>query len=346
MTTRCRRLALATALVTIVTGRLSFTTDVSAETQSWSVVGTIPGPADLVQIRGTRAYVADAAAMRIIDVSDAAAPKLIGRFTFPEKIWAFTVVGPLAYVAADWFGFAILDIATPEAPVLRGSFKTLGQAWGLAVSDRTAVVANQMSGIDVLDISNLDSPRPVGNYFTEGYARDVAISGSLAYVVDQPTGFSVLDVSQGGPPREVSTQQSAQSPLIVALAPEGSTAATSPRLACVVGGRGPVGSRLQVYDISDPAAPVRVAAYKTPGRALRVAVHGSRAYVADGPEGLQIVDLSNPAAPMIAESFKTPGPARDVALSESLMLVVSGDASKGDDPKAGGAGVLILRRTP
>jgi hypothetical protein len=133
--------------------------------------------------------------------------------------------------------------------------------------------------------------------------------------------------------------------LIIAIAPEGSTAADSPKLACLVGGRRQVGSRLQVYDISDPAAPAKLATYKTPGSALRVAVHGSLAYVADGPEGLQIVDLSKPSTPTIAAAYKTPGPARDVAVAESMVLVVSGEAAAGTDPQNGGAGVLILGRT-
>lgn len=342
--TRLRRLALRAAVILVSTAWIGSVATAAAAETAWSLVGTIGGPADLVQLRGTRAYIADGANLRIVDVSDTTAPKVIGRFTFPEKIWAFTVDGPVVYAANDWSGFVILDLSNLAAPVLRGSFKTVGQAWGLAVSGKTAVVANQMSGIDVLDISDLDKPVALGSYFTEGYARDVAVSGSLAYVVDQPTGFSVLDVSKKGPPKEVSSQQSAHSPLIIAIAPEGSTAANGPKLACLVGGRRQIGSRLQVYDISDPAAPVRVATYKTPGSALRVAVHGSHAYVADGPEGLQIVDLSRPSTPTIAEFYKTPGSARDVAVTEAMVLVVSGEATAGVDPGTGGAGVLILGR--
>ena len=107
-------------------------------------------------------------------------------------------------------------------------------------------------------------------------------------------------------------------------------------------GRGPQSGWLQIYDISNPAAPVKVTAYKTPGRAARVAVQGSLAFVADGAEGLQVVDLSDPARPSLAHSYKTAGPARDVAVADSLVFVVVGEPGHvlGDEV----AGVVILRR--
>jgi hypothetical protein len=294
------------------------------------------------------AYVAAGPTLRIVDVTDPASARTVGTFKFPERVWAFTVRGSLAYIAGDWLGLGILDVSNPSAPRLRGSFKTVGQAWGVAVSGANAVVANQMSGIDVVDVSDPDKPVSLGSYFTDGYARDVAISGSLAYVVDQPTGFSILDVSKSGPPIELSTQQSAQVPLTVTVSQSPGSAAASPKIVCVLGGRGLLsgGGPLQIYDVSNPAAPVKVTSYSTPGRAQRIKLWGSLVYVADGPEGLQIVDLSNPDKPSIADSYKTVGPARDVAITDSLIFVAVGETSQSADPARGGAGVLILRRNP
>lgn len=303
-----------------------------------SVVATIAGPADLVQVHGRFAYVTAGPLLRVVDVSDPSIPKQVGGFTFPAKIWAFTVSGSLVYAAVGWSGLVVLDLSDPVAPRLRGSFKTLGEAWGVAFTGGKAIVANQMSGVDVLDVTNPDTPVLVGNYFTEGYARDVATWGALAYVIDQPTGFSVLDVSKRGPPAEVSSQQSAGSPMVIAVAqPSGDGA---PKIACVVGaGRSPQAGWLQVYDVSDPRAPVKAAAFKTPGRAVRVAVQGNTAYVADA-FGLQVVDLSSPTTPSLAHSYQTVGPARDVAVAGPFVYVVAGEAGRE------GAGVVILRRDP
>jgi hypothetical protein len=50
--------------------------------------------------------------------------------------------------------------------------------------------------------------------------------------------------------------------------------------------------------VSNPAAPVRLGGYNTPGYAEGVAVVGNLVFVADGSRGLQVIDVSNPAAPV------------------------------------------------
>jgi hypothetical protein len=52
-----------------------------------------------------------------------------------------------------------------------------------------------------------------------------------------------------------------------------------------------------------------------------MALKGTVAYVADGPEGIQVVDLSNPSTPTIVATFKTPAPAREVAVAGSTVFV-------------------------
>ena len=96
-------------------------------------------------------------------------------------------------------------------------------------------------------------------------------------------------------------------------------------------GRGPTllcgagGGNLQVYDVSDSAAPVHRATFETPGRAARVSLSGSLAFVADSAAGVQVVDLSTPAAPKLVGGCRTQRPARDVAAVGSLVFVVTGD---------------------
>jgi hypothetical protein len=336
------RLTLLRACLACGTAAIVLTPATAAQSPHFTIVGTVPGPADLVKLHGSYAYIAAGPTLRIVDMTEVSAPKLVSTFTFPKRIWALAVSATAVYAADDWAGLVILDVTNPAAPRQRGSYKTLGQAWGLDIVGNTAVVANQMSGIDIIDVADPDKPVVSGTYFTEGYARDVAISGSLAYVIDQPSGFSVLDVSKRGPPTELSTQQSAQSPLIVAV----SETSSGRRIASLVGGRGSQSSGVQVYDVSDPAAPMRVSTFKTQGRAFRVDMHGALAYVADGVEGLQVVDLSDPAHPSRRDSYRTVGPARDVAVSDSLVLVVVGETRKDADPRDGGAGVLVLKRAP
>jgi len=296
---------------------------------------------DLIRVQGTYAYVAAARTLTIFDISNPAAPRREGAYTFPEKIWGFRVVGSAVYVAADFFGLGILDVSDASAPTLRGSMKTPGQAKNVAVFGTKAVVADHMSGVDFIDVSNPAKPVSLGSFFLDGYARDVVAAGSLAYAVDAPAGLYVFDLSKPGPLDAVSTQQSAAAPGSIVVS-DVVSASPGTKVAVLVG----AGS-LQVYDVSNPAAPpVKAATYRTPGgRPLRVALKGTQAYVADGLEGLQVVELSTPSMPRLVGTYKTPNPARDVAVADSLVFVVAGPLPQGN-LSSGGGGVLLLRQTP
>jgi hypothetical protein len=302
----------------------------AAQSLQFTRLGTIPGPSDLVRVDAGRAFVAAAKTLTIFDVAKPEAPRRLGTHTFPEKIWGFRVIGPTAYVAADFYGFATLDVSNPAAPALRGVLKTPGQAKNVAIYGSKALVADHMSGVDYLDISNPAQPKKLGSFFLDGYARDVVAAGPLAFAVDSPSGLYVLDLDRPDPIESaVSSLQSASTPSFVEI----SEPSASPRLVCIVGA-----GLLQFYDVSNPAAPAKVSTLKTPGRPVRATLKGKFAYVADGLEGLQVVDLSTPSAPKIVGSFKTPAPARDVAVDNGIVYVVVGAREEPGE-------VVILRQS-
>lgn len=305
---------------------------VSAQTLNFSPVGSIPGPADMVRVQGDYAYVAAGRTLTVVDVSDPAAPERQGSYTFPEEIWSFRVAGAFAYVGVNFFGLGILDVSNPAAPTLRGAFKTPGQAKVGAVSGTKALVVDHMEGILLLDVSNPAAPVSLGSFFVDGYARDVVTSGSMAYAVDSPTGLYVFDLSTPGPLEPVSVLHSGTGLRSVEVAE--ASAAGSPNLVYLVGG-----GSLQVYDVSDPTAPVEVTRYRPPGGVQRVSVRGTLAYVAAGQAGLQVVDFSLPSTPRLVGEYATARPARDVAVTDSLVCVVVGG-------RGGTREVVILRQTP
>ena len=294
---------------------LALAGSVAAQPVALRQVGSVKVPADTVEIRGAHAYVAGGKTLTVLDLSNPASPRKVGEYSFPEQIWSFRIVGSHAYVAANFFGLGILDISNPAAPTLRASFKTPGQAKGVALVGTTAFVADHMTGVDVVDLTTIDKPVGRGSFFLDGYARDVAASSRFAFAIDAPTGLYTLDPSRPGAPEAVGQVQSAAAPQAIEMMEQGGRS-----IACLVGG-----GALQLYDVTDPAKPVHLTSFKTPGgRPARVAVDGVRAYVADGREGVQILDLTNPSAPSPIGAFKTTAPARDVAVGGGLVLVAVG----------------------
>lgn len=340
------------AWMLLLAGLAAGTTALPAQTLSFAPISTISGPIDLVRAHGAFAYVTRGSTLTVYDISNPAAPARRGSYELPEKVWGFTVIGPLAYLAAGHSGMWIVDVSDPQNPALRGSVTTPGQAKNVAVSGGHAVVADHMSGVDVIDISDLAAPATVGSVYTDGYARDVAMFGARAYAVDHPAGFYVLDMNRDDPLEPVGALQSASAPRHVEIL------AAQPDIAVLVGGvpydplrvlrtedrpDDPRGT-LQLYDVSDPASPGLINTFHTPGNAQRAEFDGTLAFVADGPAGLSVVDLSDPASPQVVGTYQTRDSARDVAVADTAVLVLDGTIRRGSHTHEDGD-VIILRRT-
>ena len=304
----------------------------AAQDVTFEPIGEIPGPVELVRVRDGYAYVSGGHTFTIYDVTDPSNPAARGSHTFPQEIWGFRLSGDRAYVGANFFGLGILDVSDPDAPALIGRHETLGQTKiGAAAAGKVGVI-DHMEGFVLVDVSDETAPAGAGSFFLDGYARDVVTAGTIAYATDSPSGLYVFDLSRPGPPEPVGVVHAPAAPRDV----EVSVGADS-RPTLIVGAGG---GDLQVYDVSDPAAPRRLSSFETPGRATRVSLDGDYAYVADTEAGVQVVDLSDPAVPAAAGRYETPRPARDVSAGGGLVLVVVGDGEReGHDRR-----VLILRR--
>src|SRR5262245_54587248 len=228
-----------------------------AQVPTFTQVGTMHGPANLIEVDGGRAYVVGGKTLTVFDLSNPASPVHLGSHTFPEKIWGIRVVGPLVYVAADFYGLGIVDASDPKSLILRGSLKLPGQAKNVALVGTTALIADHMSGVDIVDVSDAAKPVNKGSFFLDGYARDVNSVGSMAYAIDAPAGLYVFDLSKPGPVEPITSQQSARAPASIELA---KAASGQPgNLAVLVGG-----GLVQIYDLTKPTEPVRAATFKTP----------------------------------------------------------------------------------
>jgi hypothetical protein len=295
-----------------------------AQGVTFSPVGLISGPIEMIRVQGQRAYVTNAETLTALDITTPTSPKPLGSYKFPERIWGLRVVGSTVFVSADRFGLGIVEFAPNGTAALRGSVKTPGQAKSVAVSGTLALVTDFVSGLDVIDIADTGKPTVRESVFLDGLATDVVTSGSFAYAADRPTGFYVFDLSKRMPLEPIGSLQSAVPNNTQRAQLEVIENAGGRRIVVLV-----AGGLLQLFDVSTPSTPVKLPPFKTPGNANRIAMKGSLAYVADGPEGIQIVDLANPSAPRIVASFKTSAPARDVAVSDPLVFVglASGDVA-------------------
>ncbi|MBK6561920.1 carboxypeptidase regulatory-like domain-containing protein [Candidatus Amarobacter glycogenicus] len=96
---------------------------------------------------------------------------------------------------------------------------------------------------------------------------------------------------------------------------------------------------LRVINVANPAVPVEVGFYDTPGYAYEVALAGSYAYVVDYNRGLRVINVANPAAPTEVGFYDTPGSAQGVTVAGGYVHVVAYGGY------VNGGGLFVLRFT-
>ena len=147
---------------------------------------------------GTLAYVADFfAGLRVIDVSNPAAPVEVG-FLDTGGLWFdVAVVDGMAYIAGG-AGLHVIDVSNPASPVEVGVLDTPGRAKGLAVVGDVAYIADD-TALRVIDVSNPAAPVELGSVDTPAFATSVSVVDGLAYVATSLLDFGLRVIDVGNP---------------------------------------------------------------------------------------------------------------------------------------------------
>lgn len=255
-----------------------------------------------IRIHNHYAYVADAdaAGLRIIDMTDPGMLVQVGSVSIPGSAMHVAVSDNYAYVAQwniidykeTYSGLQAVDITSPSAPVLAGSVILPSKPYAVAVSENYAYAACGNLGLQVIDISNPDMPGIAGYVDTPGFAWDVVLAGNYAYVADGDSGFRIINISDPFAPVSVAAVETPLASLGIAI---------SGNYAYVICAEDYTG--LQVIDITDPIEPVALDYLVcTPGEAVAVAVSGNYAYLVGGNFDPIVIDVTDPTSLKVAGS--------------------------------------------
>ena len=304
------------------------------------LIGQIGGPVIASAVVGNYAYAINDAGLRVIDVTDPAAPVEIGFCGYPGAGSARAVAAAGHYVYVVHYSYVdddessgllqVIDVANPAAPVEIGRYRTAKwiEIWDIAVSGGYTYIADDV-GLRVIDVTNPQSPTEAGHLKLEWtgddqFSRDVAVAGSYAYVVEAAShwrtglhgGKWVISIANPVVPTQVWFQHWVRTAMTdVSIADSYAYIAHT--------------SGIQVIDVADQAAPVMLGHYGVPW-ASAVAVAGRYAYMA-GWTGLSVIDVDDPVAPVEVAFYAATG-ATHVAVAGSYIYVAAGDS-----------GLLILR---
>jgi hypothetical protein len=245
-----------------------------------------------VSLQGQTAYFTDVSTgFKILDVSNASDPRLLGQVTDDPKPWGLFVSDDFAYVT-DWAvpgHFSIIDIRSPTNP-LRVSTTDVGfSALDISVQGDFAYVATVIDGLKILDISHPEAPQEIARFNPHDNTQSVVVRGNLAYVVSDFrdifsdfAGLRIVDVSDPANPREISSLNMHHGVYSIFL--DGRYA-----YLCVHN------AGLRIVDVGDPMDPQEVGFFVVPGSAANHAfVQQDLIYLANGTDGVYVLRFSPP----------------------------------------------------
>ena len=172
-------------------------TDLGLPTQL-AVVPGISTARDLC-VRDDFAYVAaDAAGLKIVDVSNPQAPVIVGSLVMPGRAQDVNARGSLAYVACGQAGIQVVDVSSPASPAIVGAVATPGAVYQVSLTGNLVCAVDSSGVLRVADVSNPQSPVLVGSKVVG--ANSVSAEGSVVCVTASFDHAKVIDISNPANP--------------------------------------------------------------------------------------------------------------------------------------------------
>lgn len=243
-------------------------------------------------------------ALTAFDVSDPGSPVELGTTvdSWVESPYKEVVIAgdDLWLRGVGWLSRSRLtDPAQPEPPIRLPGLNLVSD---VEAQDPLLWVARGYSGLLLLDASGPADPAVV------------------AEVTDHPVGALSVDGVRmctlgGGSFRTADVSEPAAPVFLGELPMSGSWVASRGDVAVVAQSTG----TLRFVDVGNPGSPVELSSLPLPDECRDAAFHGSRLYVAAGPQGMLVVDLTDPLSPTIQGGLAS-DPSRAVMVHDGRLL--------------------------
>jgi hypothetical protein len=247
-----------------------------------------------------------------IDISDPQNLSRVGTLDINGTPTNITVDGNYAYISDNIFALKVVDITNPADPQLLGTFGRFpSESKGLCKRGNYVYLADEYYGMQIFDASEPSSPWIVADYSDASEIYKLAVSGQYAYITEQNyfeeehLGVEIVDIADLTNPI----------PAGHIFEPSGAMSIDIQGNYLYVG----AWSVLDIFILSDPAAPERVGSISLHGSAEELVVRDNYAFIADGAyvgfRGLEVIDISDPANPIFGDTLSSASSADDIVLS-------------------------------
>ena len=256
-------------------------------------------------------YTVNNDALRVLSVADDA-PSVLSSLTLSGNGMAVALVGTRAAVA-DYNSVDVIDVSTPSAPVLLDSEP--GSALDLAVVGDLLYVAAGANGLHILRLETDGSLSSLALMPTPGSNCTQVAADGARVLLREGGDLRIVDASDPGAPSIVGGVTYSYPNVLKDVALAGDVALVL------------VNPGVRALDITQPAAPVELAALELPELGARLDRDGALGYVAYNG-GYERLDLSDPAAPSLDYYLTVVGAVTGVVASGPRAYVGSTSGSQ------------------
>lgn len=260
-----------------------------------------------------------------------------------------------AFLLDEEFGLVAVDYSDKSAPKLLSRWMPLTEARRMTVSGTTAYVAGGLSGMHVIDLNDICNPQESFWYNTDGgYVNNILVSGDKAYLsmhLDTPKPLVIFDVTNPLQPKELGSVRNDETVFggafrSFALGDEAAyiagerTAFTvdirnsaNPQVTSRIdlnnesnsgvtrGNLFVTGSRLQIYDVSDPQDLNLISSLDNNSSGEAVAFLNDTTVLCAGEPGVWIVDISDPSNPTKTGEFAMTGSPMGITMDGNTAYI-------------------------
>lgn len=282
---------------------------------SLSLVGSvdITGTTDTtdIYVNGNYAYLAHGSALRIVNISNPAAPTLTSTYSVAGGTIAdIFAVGNFVYLAtsSDTAELTIVDVAIPATPSLEGSLNLgdTANANAVYVNGTTAYVGKVASGTAginefyVVNVANPAAPAQQGSLNLSNAVNSIYVSGNYAYLATSITNaeLTIVNVTTPASPTSAGVYDASGTSIATDVFAVGTTAYLTKQ-------NNTSGAEFFIINAATPATPTLVGNYEAGANINGVHVSGALAFLATAITNAQfrILDLATPSAPTVESSY-------------------------------------------
>ncbi len=256
-------------------------------------VALLPDYCEDMEVLGDFLYCHCGQTLEIVDVAIPSAPTIVG--SLPAQGDRLDTDGSRLYVESGNGWLQVYDLSNPASPALLGTSNfAIGAEF--EAHDGYVYSVHNSGGFRIIDATDPANPVVVGNLATGSAAENLDVAWPYAYVVNNAStgrGLYIINVSNPAAPSQVGFYPSNPFP------DSYEDVAVNGNRAYVAGGYLTLGATLDVFDVSNPAAPVKMPSVAVCAGSFDYSISlAGRLAVIESEPSICVMDCSNPSLPV------------------------------------------------